>query len=313
MTHNQNDLTNFSRDAKLGSTLKTIGIILIIVGITWIFIVRFLEIDAFFLFLNWHIPVILLGVFLLFRGKQYIARSQPAEQLDDKRPPVVYLRPFKKDASSMSSVLPGMLNPILLISSLSSFEEQMAEVVQKIGPFVALANPGKSLPKPGASRFHAEDQDWQSLVKDLLNKARLVIIHPGGSEGVKWEIEQAFEILKPNQLLLLFHDYKKKSYKIIADSIEKSAGFSLPEISGRKSFIIAFSDNWKPRVLYLKVPFLQASNFKRWKRLINHALEPVFHDLNVEWRPNTISKEKVVAIGLIALVIVFILIILLTL
>ena len=287
MGHESN-IEGFSRDAAIGRTLKIIGTLLIAVGIAWPIFGRLAAIDAPFLILNWHVAAIPLGLFLLYRGKQYVARSRPAELIHDTRPLVLYLRPFKKDASTVARVLPGIANPALLLSTFSTFEEQLADAIQPIGPLVALAHPRAALPKPGASRFHATDDEWRNLVIELLGKARLVVLRPGESEALLWEIGKAFEVLNPGQLLLLFHETNKKEYDAFSHSLKKSLVVSLPEFAGREAFV-AFGDDWKPRLLLLKAPYLRRSNYKPWRRLINHALEPVFRDLDVDWRPSPIS------------------------
>src|SRR5262245_7370739 len=43
------------------------------------------------------IPLITIGVFLLYRGRQHLARVDSAERLRDPRPPVVLLRAFQSD------------------------------------------------------------------------------------------------------------------------------------------------------------------------------------------------------------------------
>jgi hypothetical protein len=307
----QNEKTSLSRDAAVGRSMKITGIAFVTVGIAWMVIGRLARVDAPFLILNFHIPVILLGLFLTYRGKQYASRSRPAELLSDKRPPVLYLRPFKKDASTVARVLPGIANPALLLQTFYTFEEQLTEAIEPIGPLVALAQPQASLPRPGAARYHAPDDEWKDQVEELLRKARLVIFRPGESEALMWEIEKAFEILKPSQLLFLIHRTSKKEYEAFTRSLKKSHGFSLPAPSNVNGFI-AFSEGWSSRFLSFKMPYFRRSNYKPWKRQVNHALESVFHDLGVRSRPSPISALTIAAISILALFLVFILAIVLS-
>ena len=303
----QNEKSGFSRDAATGRTLKITGIVLITVGIVWMVIARLARVDAPFLILNLNIPVILLGLFLMYRGKQYISRSRPAELIKDTRPPVFYLRPFKRDASTVARVLPGIANPALLLQTFSTFEEQLAEAIEPIGPLVALAQPRAALPKPGAARYHAADDEWQNQVIELLRKARLVIFRLGESEALMWEIEKAFEILKPSQVLFLVHQTRKKEYEVFSRSLKQSVGLSLP-VQNIVNGFIAFGEGWTPRILTFKMPYFRRSNYKPWKRQINHALEPVFQNLGVKWSPSPISALTIVAISILALFLLIILI-----
>lgn len=300
----QSNKTGLSRDAATGRTLRIAGIVLIVIGFAWGLLGRLPEIDAPFLILNWHVPAILLGLFFLYRGKQYRARSRPAELLDDTRPPVLYLRPFKKDASTAARVLPGIFNPVLLLRTFSTFEEQLAEAMQPIGPLVALAHPREALPKPGAARFHATDEEWKNLVIQLLRRARLVVLRPGQTDALLWEIERVFEILSPSQLLLLFHETSKKEYDAFSHSLKQSLGVSLPEFGGRNAFV-AFGHDWKPRLLPLRVPYPRYSSYKLWRRLLNHTLEPVFRDLGVDWNPSPISALTISLFVMLALLLLF--------
>jgi hypothetical protein len=305
--HQQNEKTGFSRDAATGRTLKITGIVLITAGIVWMVIARLARVNAPLLILNLNLPIILLGLFLTYRGKQYISRSRPAELLTDTRPPVLYLRPFKKDASTVPRVLPGLANPALLLQTFSTFEEQLTEAIEPIGPLVALAQPRAALPRPGAARYHAADDEWQDQVSDLLHRARLVIFRPGESEALMWEIEKAFEILKPSQLLFLLHRTSKKEYEAFSHALKQSLGLSLPVFSHANGFI-AFGEGWTPRILTFKMPYFRRSNYKPWRRQINHALEPVFKDLGVQWRQSPISALTIVAVSILALFLLIILI-----
>jgi len=304
----QRDETSPSRDAITGRVLKIVGIVLIVAGIAWLLIGRVARIDAPFLVLNWHVPAILLGLFLRYRGKQYVARSRPAEWLEDSRPPVVYLRPFKEDASTIARVLPGLANPALLLSTFSTFEEQLREALRPIGPLVALAHPGRGLPKPGAARFYASDEDWRTLVAELLNKARLVVLHPGLSGAMRWEITKALEIVSPAHLLLLFHETGEKEYKECSRLLEPLIGAPLPRFRGGTQFIV-FEDDWSPRLLPMQLPLHRWSPYKNWRRMLNHTLEPIFSTLGVPWKPSPISAIAIVyALLVLALIAFFILI-----
>jgi hypothetical protein len=287
------------------------GGILLAAGVAWTLLGRLAGVDAPFLILNWHLPAILLGLYLMYRGKRYRARSQPAELSDDTRPPVVYLRPFREDATTAARVLPGLANPAVLLTTFSTFEEQLAEAVHPIGPLVALAQPREALPKPGAARFSATDDEWKDLVTTLLDRARLVVVRPGQSDALRWEIQRAFEILRPSQLLLLFHETSRKEYDACSNALRQSLRISLPDVGGREAFI-AFGDAWAPHALPLRAPYFRRSQRKPWKRLIHHALEPVFRDLGVDWRPSPVSALTISALVILVLFLVFVLSLVLT-
>jgi hypothetical protein len=136
----RSDDTRISDDARLGKALKLIGAVLVGAGILWIMLMRLAAPNESFVVLNLGLPALLLGLFLRYRDKQYLARSYPAEMAKG-RSPVLYLRRFSKDAKTIERVLPGLAHPAILLSTFSTFEEGLAEAVRPIGPLVALADP----------------------------------------------------------------------------------------------------------------------------------------------------------------------------
>jgi len=149
------------------------------------------------------VVLILIGAFILYRGKQLAAAEQSlaASALAPDASPVVYLRPFALDESSGRQILSALLTAEMFAPVLSE-EEQLARAVAPIGPLIGIGQPGESLPKPGAARVYPAH--WRESVEDLLRRARLVILRPGTSEGVLWEIERTFRMVDPAKVVLMF-------------------------------------------------------------------------------------------------------------
>jgi hypothetical protein len=139
---------------------------------------------------SWFAYVVASGCFLIGvrlnhygRKLQLIEPSGPSP--DDGRPPVLYLRPFAIDAEL--SQVPGN-HPDL---SARTEEEQMIAVLGEPGPVVAIGEPGERLPQLGASRTYVIHESWQDAVRVQIEKARLVVLAPGTSPGVMWELRSA--------------------------------------------------------------------------------------------------------------------------
>jgi hypothetical protein len=125
----------------------------------------------------------------------------------DRRPPVLYLRPFAMDGSySRNEVLEllAKVSPLSAVSRRLSYEEQLVETAKCVGPVVAVGRPGEELPELGAARMYLPDQIWQSTVRDVMSKARLVILRIGDTPGVIWEFTTALELVSPENLVLYF-------------------------------------------------------------------------------------------------------------
>jgi hypothetical protein len=163
----------------------------------------------------WWIALPSLAVFLVsartgFRvlrsGWKYDVVS--AEQLlaSDPRPPVVYLRSFEADSEIHLSP-DGFWNKL----AKSSFgyavtfspEQELAEVLNRVGPVIAIGKPGEPLPELGAARLYVGDADWKAKVIDMMAQSRLVIIRAGSTSNLQWEIEQAIAHVPRRQILFV--------------------------------------------------------------------------------------------------------------
>lgn len=95
----------------------------------------------------------------------------------DNRPPVIYLRGFQDEVRERGV---GELLAILWqrpvateISAWGPREQiEIAKVMQRIGPYIALGRPGEKLPEVGAAKLYVADADWQPKILEWLKKAR---------------------------------------------------------------------------------------------------------------------------------------------
>lgn len=122
----------------------------------------------------------------------------------DRRPPVLYLREFRYerqpfvrgDAASLKRYLqnagrwvPWWLRPAWADVQVVSAEEYLAEAMDsQIGPFLALGGPLDELPPLGAFRDYAEDADWETRFMALAQTARAIVLIPGSSDALRWEL-----------------------------------------------------------------------------------------------------------------------------
>ena len=275
--------------------MRAVGICLISIGAFLVLLLRFVPIedDVRWIAIIGPPALLVFGAFLFYRGKQYAALAEAQEARHDERAPIIYLRSFAKDESMAGQVFTALLSPKVL-SGFATNEEQLAQAVAPIGPLVAIGQPGERLPKPGAIRTYATEAEWKDVVTHWLSIARLVILRPGATGGVRWEMEQAFAVVPPDRVLLLLMSVNAADYESISQSVKDRFNIALPPFADvrrwrRVSGFIEFGDDWRARFLPLRAPFWRSGAYKGMLRLFHHTLRPVFDRLGVGWRPMPIS------------------------
>lgn len=316
-------LGDTNRDLKYGLLLRRSGQILlfagpaIVAGILGLLAVAFPSLEnpgvASSLLLFVIAPLgFLLSIFLAFKimymGKQYEARGKAAPSQADTRQPVLYLRPFMVD-EVVTGLFWIMLFKTGMWPSFFSVEEQLAVAVDPIGPLVAIGKPDEQLPTPGAVRRYFDDSTWQNIVQTWLSKARVIILRPGMSEGLWWELREAVATMHAESLLLLVLKMKQANYLTFSQLVNDRLGIRLPnfnEVSRwrRASGFIEFNATWRARFLPLKAPFLRTEPYMPLRATFNHTLQPIFTRLGVSWHPSPLSKFKLLVIGLGVLLLV---------
>jgi hypothetical protein len=159
---------------------QTVGWILMIGGIPLLFFAADLLPDRanseagdkllFYIYFGFLLPF---GMLCFRVGKKYKAHSAAQVLADDLRPPVLYLRPFHSDKTATRVRAWKHFGSFGVSSDTAweSDEEQIADVMNEIGPFVAIGRPGDRVARLGAARFYTNDSEWQLRVTELLSKA----------------------------------------------------------------------------------------------------------------------------------------------
>lgn len=245
------------------------------------------------------------GVVLLRRGWKYDAI--PAEKLleQDKRSPVVYIRSFKDDNKIIvTSSRARSLFSVFQWAAAISAEQELAMIMNRVGPVVAIGKPGESLPELGAARLYVGDDEWQAKITDLMKQARLVVIRAGATANLWWEIDQCAKLLPPRQLLLVSFGQGEDA-KIFEKAVEHR--FGRPEsldLSRKRSPFLWLMQLGMPlgvemgRIIYFghaSMPIAEPIRFTlRWRGLILSSYRPyqeslesafrrVFRQLDLPW------------------------------
>ena len=75
------------------------------------------------------------------------------------------------------------------LSGFETVEDYLSgEIERCLGPFVALGSPEDYLQPLGAARAYADDGEWKRSFERLVHCSRAILLHPGSSRELLWEI-----------------------------------------------------------------------------------------------------------------------------
>ena len=128
---------------------------------------------------------------LALRRTERRYRTQTEKLPDDLHGHVLYLRPFLTENRALFR-MPGDRAEFTGqgVRSHVALDEFLArDITSRIGPFVALGNPSEVLPPGGAVRVYLDDDGWQPELERLARAARALVMEPGRTKNLRWELE----------------------------------------------------------------------------------------------------------------------------
>jgi uncharacterized integral membrane protein len=117
---------------------------------------------------------LVIGILILLmrrRARKHSTKSQQ-KMLEDKRAPILYLRPFTMDADSE------------LVLGQKTLEELIVSVLNDIGPTVAVGVPGEDLPALGAISFIYRIVNGRKKLKNLCRSLSLLSYKQDSQKGL---------------------------------------------------------------------------------------------------------------------------------
>jgi hypothetical protein len=253
---------------------------------------------------SWGLLAFVIGTALALLheyGGRHLLPTADEVMASDTRAPVLYLRAFEDDDEAQI------------------LEYSLAEVMQDVGPFVAVGRPGDKLPPLGASRSYQPDDNWQSYVLDLLDRAVLVVMLAGRTQGLQWELRQCAKRIEPHKLVLLVPN-ERASYEGFEVSA-RNAGLPLtlppfpdrdaaPHEAANLSGLVYFDRSWRgefsgfPRAFWVGTSHEIATSSTRAKERIRLALKPVVEAAGLPIRMPRTNYPVIVLLGCIAFVVI---------
>jgi hypothetical protein len=206
-----------------------------------------------------------IALFLLgFFGEAWWAigrrwRTPSAEFLarHDGPRPILYLRSFLDDGSSLKAGKPWGLSHGVDSWRNDSVERRLAKALGRVGPLVAVGRPGDTLPPLGAARLYLGDEHWQAVVSDLLARCQFVVLHAGGTAGLQWEMDAVRLLLPPDRVVVFvppaawfWRFGRNRAYQRQREQLEAGLRCHLPERIGR-ACLLCFQPGevWEGRLL----------------------------------------------------------------
>jgi len=228
---------------------------------------------------------ILLFKYLRGKAKRYAIDTAQAIRRDE-RVPILYLRSFEHDAGKASwSAVSWKPRQSFEQPYTKATELQLTSALAPIGPVVVVGEPGEELPGVGGLRLYFASDEWREKVQELMRISRFVIIHPGKTDGVAWEMTTAKQTLDPKRLVFVFaswHSLKRYGrqieYDIFASQLRHIFDISLPE-KFNGAYFLYFTSDWSPRFAF---PIW----YKRWlfrgrsKHALRTSLNRIVKDAN---------------------------------
>jgi tetratricopeptide (TPR) repeat protein len=234
------------------------------------------------------VALVLAGLWFYNRGRKLQSLSAEDLMARDPRAPVLYLRSFKDDKKTRATPLAGTIGIVSVCLGIRTEEEQLAEAMNEIGPFIAIGKPGEKLPELGAARMYVSDAEWQSVISDLMSRARMLVLRAADTDGFWWEVKHAVEHMAPEQLIFLL-PFKKREYTPFRERAERLLPCRLPEYEGaanlvgsRLRAVLYFDRDWTPHIQKLRVPF--SLSLTPLVIALKKALRPVIAALSPEAR-----------------------------
>jgi len=187
---------------------------------------------------------------LWIMGQWMFVRSKRLKQLtteqvlkNDLRPPVLYLRSFQADLSDERR---RWLNLIFRSKDgvPSSREEELTELMTRIGPVIAVGRPGEKLPQLGAARVYISDDQWQESIKTYMNQCQLILIRAGKTAGLKWELREIINHISPEKVMIYIPS--RRDFPSFREWSNKLLPKSLPEDWPTDTLV--FTKEWEPAI-----------------------------------------------------------------
>lgn len=297
------------RNITKGSFLHGSGLLVVLAGAVGVTLTR----EGLFGFFLTGVPLWCFGVIAAAGGVMFflgpmvfgLTSVDPSMRTSGKpeRMLFLYLRPFELDVRNVLQLLVGASAGVLaymgqfaLIGLPFSFmplfiniskEQGLKDALSPLGDFIACGRPGERLQPVGAARVYVKD-DWKREISEYMKRARLVIVRPGDSPSIRWEVCQVLATVPPERILfyLRFRGWgkrKQRAYEAFRECVRARLGAELPERPGKAQYL-TFDASGRPRFVREanRLADLTRQVFSRSGDVTSDRFRPVLDALDIE-------------------------------
>lgn len=243
----------------------------------------------------WEVSLLLVGFVLMLSGLWAVLRGrrhlQPVleglRSVQDDERIVLFLRAFSDDVQFARTpasyparwlVWPPPVTP----ADLRTEEQQVARGLAPFGRLVAMGKPSDQLPRAGAERSYASDEQWQNEVLAGFDRADLVVLSAGAGGGLEWEVEQAVQRDDPARLVVAvtrdprnFTDFRAAVGHLFPKGLPEGPQGRVRRASQVRA-VVWFERDWTPHLELLTGKFPLFRSVSRTQYALPRALEPVY-------------------------------------
>ena len=173
--------------------------------------------------------------------RNYVLPANEVLKLDT-RYPILFLRPFGADHVGLWGK--GIIGKFRT----KTIDEAIKRFAERLGPFVAIANPKTTLPRLGAAQSYFTDDTWQDAISRWVDMAQMIVMVAGRTAGVRWELDHIFSNQADHKLVIFFPPPMRKHPSIGTQWLNDHFSHTryaadLAEVDTRKIIAMCFRDD----------------------------------------------------------------------
>lgn len=151
----------------------------------------------------------------------------------------------------LANYFPVRLARLLFNVPNDTAEEALAKRLRAFGPTIAVGAPAEFWPTPGFSRTYFRNEEWKDRVRAKLSISRMVVIQCGMTDGIAWEIGEAFRLVERRKILLSMVNFcgRLDDYDRFRRQFARVTGILLPVATalGNRAVFVFFNPDGQPQ------------------------------------------------------------------
>jgi len=178
------------------------------------------------------VAVVGFGGWLFRAGRRMAQESARSRMAVDRRPPILLLRSFAADGRVAEKAYFRQQSMVGWLLGRASFEQELSNIMENLGPTVALGRHGEFLPTFGFAREYVANDAWRQVLNDYLDRSSwAVFLLYEITPNLSYEVELVLRSRPKTRVLLVPppHEYRtaqwSEKYRTLAKSVPQ-----LPEM-----------------------------------------------------------------------------------